>query len=332
MILVTGGAGYIGSHIAVALHEVGHEFVLLDNFSNSSPSVSLPLQKIMGNAPRLIEGDIRDRDMLERVIQQHAVTWVIHCAGLKAVGESVTEPLRYFENNVVGTVRLLEAMTSCGVKKMVFSSSATVYGDPIELPIPESHPVSPTNPYGATKAQIEVILASICHAQPDWSVANLRYFNPVGAHHSGLIGENPRGFPNNLMPYVARVAAGQLKELNVFGNDYDTPDGTGVRDYIHVMDLAEGHVAAIDAATRGFHKFNLGTGQGYSVLQMVAAFEKASGQEIPKRFVARRDGDIASCFADPSKAEQVLKWLAKRGLDEMCESTWHYQSLANGIR
>ena len=332
MILVTGGAGYIGSHVAGALHEAGREFVLFDNFSNSSPSVSLPLQQIMGNAPRLIEGDIRDRDMLERVIQQHAVTWVIHCAGLKAVGESVSEPLRYFENNVLGTIRLLEAMTSCGVNKMVFSSSATVYGDPIELPIPESHRVLPTNPYGATKAQIEVMLESICHAQPEWSVANLRYFNPVGAHHSGLIGENPRGVPNNLMPYVARVATGQLQELQVFGNDYDTPDGTGVRDYIHVMDLAEGHLAALEGVSTGFHTFNLGTGQGYSVLDMVSAFESASGRQIPRRFVARRGGDIASCYADPMKAKRVLSWVAKRGLAEMCESTWRYQSRASRIR
>ena len=332
MILVTGGAGYIGSHVAVALHEAGHEFVLFDNFSNSSPSVSLPLQQIMGNAPTLLEGDIRDRDMLERVIQQHAVTWVIHCAGLKAVGESVSEPLRYFENNVLGTIRLLEAMTSCGVNKMVFSSSATVYGDPIELPIPESHRVLPTNPYGATKAQIEVMLDSICHAQPEWSVANLRYFNPVGAHHSGLIGENPRGVPNNLMPYVARVATGQLQDLQVFGNDYDTPDGTGVRDYIHVMDLAEGHLAAMEGVSNGFHTFNLGTGQGYSVLDMVSAFESASGRQIPRRFVARRGGDIASCYADPTKALRTLNWVAKRGLAEMCESTWRYQSRASGIR
>jgi UDP-glucose 4-epimerase len=332
LILLTGGTGYIGSHIAIALHASGRKFVLFDNFFNSSPRITEPLTKILGLEPQIVEGDIRDRSLLEQVLQQYSIDWVIHCAGLKAVGESVTEPLRYFENNVVGTIRLLEAMTSCGVKKMVFSSSATVYGDPIELPIPESHRVLPTNPYGATKAQIEVILESICRAQPDWSVANLRYFNPVGAHHSGLIGENPRGVPNNLMPYVARVATGQLKELNVFGNDYDTPDGTGVRDYIHIMDLAEGHVAAMEAATRGFHTFNLGTGQGYSVLQMVAAFEKASGQEIPRRFVARRDGDIASCFADPSKAKQALEWVAKRGLAEMCESTWRYQSLANGIR
>jgi len=332
VILVTGGAGYIGSHIAVALHEAGHEFVLLDNFSNSSPALSGPLERIMGSAPTLVEGDIRDRNALEGIIKHHRVNWVIHCAGLKAVGESVSEPLRYFENNVVGTIRLLEAMTACGVKKLVFSSSATVYGDPVQLPIPESHPVAPTNPYGATKAQIEIILESICRSQPDWSVANLRYFNPVGAHSSGLIGEDPKGTPNNLMPYVARVATGELQELQVFGSDYDTPDGTGVRDYIHVMDLAEGHIAAMTRVSNGFHTFNLGTGQGYSVLDMLSAFERASGCSIPRRLVARRAGDVATCFADSSKAKRMLNWVAKRGLDEMCESTWHHQSLAKAIR
>ncbi len=329
-ILLTGGAGYIGSHVAAALIAEKHEVVCFDNLSNSDASVMDRLEAITGIAVPLVEGDIRDGDALRRVMREHRIEAVIHFAGLKAVGESVAEPIRYYDNNVRGTLSLLEAMRDCGAKTLVFSSSATVYGQPQYLPLDENHPTSATNPYGRTKLMIEEMLADVAVAAPEWRIAILRYFNPVGAHDSGLIGENPNGTPNNLMPFISRVAAGRLAELSIFGDDYDTPDGTGVRDYIHVVDLAGGHVAALDAiakADQPLSTWNLGTGTGYSVLDMVEAFERVNGVPIPYRIAPRRDGDVASCFASPERAARELGWTAERDLDAMCSSSWNFERL-----
>jgi len=328
-ILLTGGTGYIGSHAAVAFVEAGHEVVLFDNLCNSHRQVLDRIAQIIGRGIPFVEGDIRDTPLLESTLKAHQIDAVVHFAGLKAVGESVAKPLAYYANNLQGTISLLQAMETSGVSTMVFSSSATVYGDPTYLPIDEQHPTSATNPYGRTKLQIEEMLADLSASSPSWKIARLRYFNPVGAHPSGLIGEDPNGIPNNLMPFVTRVAAGLLPQLSVFGNDYPTQDGTGVRDYIHVLDLVDGHVSALSFLTTqlqgGCHTFNLGTGQGYSVLEMVRAFEHASGQQVPYQIVARRPGDIASCYAKVDHAAKALGWKARRGLADMCQSNWHFQ-------
>ena len=327
-ILLTGGAGYIGTHTAVALLAASRHVVVFDNFSNSNPSALAHVEKITGQKITLVTGDVRDRALVEDTLRRHSIDSVIHFAGLKAVGESVREPLAYFSNNCQGTICLLQAMTACGVRSLVFSSSATVYGDPQYLPLDEAHPTSATNPYGRSKLHIEEMLADLCHSDSAWSVACLRYFNPVGAHESGLIGEDPQGVPNNLMPYMARVAMGELPVLSVFGSDYLTPDGTGIRDYIHVMDLAEAHLAAVGYLTShsGWQAINLGTGQGYSVLEMIKAFEAASEQTIPFRLEPRRLGDIAACYALPNKAAMLLKWRTRRSLNDMCASTWHFHT------
>ncbi|MET0507730.1 MAG: UDP-glucose 4-epimerase GalE, partial [Burkholderiaceae bacterium] len=303
-ILVTGGAGYIGSHAVVELARGGHHPVILDNFSNSSRAVLPRIEELAGRAIEVVDGDIGDAALVGRLLERRSFDATIHFAGLKAVGESVAMPLAYYRNNVVGTTTLLESLAAAGVKRFVFSSSATVYGDPQSVPIPEDAPTAPTNPYGRTKWMIEQMLADLAVSDPAWSIGLLRYFNPVGAHESGRIGEEPRGTPNNLMPYVAQVAIGRRPQLSVFGSDYPTPDGTGVRDYIHVVDLALGHLAALDhvAKVNGIWTVNLGTGQGYSVLEMVRAFEKASGRHVPYQLVARRPGDIAACYADPKQA------------------------------
>jgi len=334
-VLVTGGTGYIGSHTVLLLLEAGRRVLVLDNLSNSSREALERVAAITGKRAEFVEGDIRDTALLDRLFQEHEIGSVIHFAGLKAVGESVAQPLRYYDCNVTGSLRLLEAMDRAGVRNLVFSSSATVYGDPASVPIREDFPLSATNPYGATKLHIEDMLRDLHRADPRWSVALLRYFNPVGAHESGRIGEDPNGEPNNLMPYVAQVAVGKREQLRVFGDDYDTPDGTGVRDYIHVMDLAEGHLAALDALARdgGLITTNLGTGRGYSVLEMVRAFAAASGREVRYQIVERRPGDVASCYADPAHAKQVLGWEAKRGIDTMCADHWRWQSdNPNGYR
>ncbi len=327
-VLVTGGAGYIGSHACVALIEAGYEVVVFDNLCNSSRVALERLDAICGKTVTFEHGDIRDRAALDDVFARHHVDAVLHFAGLKAVGESVEMPLEYYDNNVTGSLVLLAAMEAAGVKRLVFSSSATVYGDPVTVPIREDFALGPTSPYGRSKLMVEEILADWQHARPDWSVARLRYFNPVGAHHSGLIGEDPQGHPNNLLPFVAQVAVGRRDRLQVFGSDYPTVDGTGVRDYIHVMDLVEGHVAALDyiASQCGLHTINLGTGNGISVLEMVRAFEAASGREIPYDIVGRRAGDIAKCWADPGLAAELLKWRASRSLQQMCEDSWRWQS------
>lgn len=334
-VLVTGGAGYIGSHTVLLLLEAGRRVLVLDNLSNSSREALERVAAITGKRAEFVEGDIRDTALLDRLFQEHRIGSVIHFAGLKAVGESVAQPLRYYDCNVSGSLRLLEAMDRAGVRHLVFSSSATVYGDPASVPIREDFPLSATNPYGATKLHIEDMLRDLHRADPRWSVALLRYFNPVGAHESGRIGEDPNGEPNNLMPYVAQVAVGKREQLRVFGDDYDTPDGTGVRDYIHVMDLAEGHLAALDALARdgGLITTNLGTGRGYSVLDMVRAFAAASGREVRYQIAERRPGDVASCYADPAHAKKVLGWEAKRGIDAMCADHWRWQSEnPNGYR
>ncbi|PTR15102.1 UDP-galactose 4-epimerase [Nitrosospira sp. Nsp2] len=335
-ILVTGGAGYIGSHTCVELLNAGFEVVVFDNLCNSRPEALARVQRITGKQLRLIKGDCRDRVALSTALRDSRATSVIHFAGLKAVGESVTQPLTYYDNNVVGTLRLLEAMGDQGVQKLVFSSSATVYGDPQRLPLTEDHPLSATNPYGRSKLMVEEILRDLYRSDSSWRLAILRYFNPVGAHASGLIGEDPLGTPDNLMPFVAQVAVGRRDALNVWGNDYPTPDGTGVRDYIHVVDLALGHLKALqalDATTdstgqqsTGCFTVNLGTGTGYSVLDMVHAFEKASGRRVPYRIAPRRSGDIASCYADPKLAHDLLGWRAERGLEQMCADAWRWQS------
>ena len=327
-VLVTGGAGYIGSHTVVELLAAGFDVAIVDNLCNSKASVLDRIETIAGRRPAFIEADIRDRATVGAALAGCAA--VIHFAGRKAVGESVAKPVEYYDNNVAGSIVLFEAMRDAGVKTLVFSSSATVYGDPHAVPIREDFPLSATNPYGRSKLMIEDILRDIAESDDAWRIALLRYFNPVGAHASGIIGEDPNGIPNNLMPFVAQVAAGKLPELSVFGNDYPTPDGTGVRDYIHVVDLALGHLAALRALERGTGPLtvNLGTGRGYSVLEMVRAFERASGQSIPYRIVARRAGDIAQCYADPSLAEQAMGWRAERGVDAMCEDTWRWQCWA----
>ena len=327
-ILLTGGTGYIGSHAAVVLTNAGHKVVLYDNLVNSNASVVSKLEKITGVKLPFVEGDIRDTDLLASTLKSYGVEAVIHFAGLKAVGESVKNPLEYYDNNVGGTISLLTAMTEVGIKRLVFSSSATVYGDPQYLPIDEAHPRSATSPYGRTKLQIENMLEDLTASDASWRITCLRYFNPVGAHESGLIGEDPNGVPNNLMPFLARVAAGRLPCLNIFGGDYDTADGTGVRDYIHVMDLAEGHLAAVNAVSAegaAFDAFNLGTGRGQSVLEMLKAFEQASGLSIQSQIVPRRAGDVASAYAKVEKAAQMLGWKAQRNLGEMCASAWRYQ-------
>lgn len=328
MILVTGGAGYIGSHTVVELLNAGQDLLVLDNFSNSSPNVLVRIKQITGKSPIVIEGDIRDAALLDKLFSSYPISSVVHFAGLKAVGESVEQPMRYYDNNVVGSLRLFESMAKAGVHRLVFSSSATVYGDPHTVPIDESFPLQATNPYGRSKLMIEEMLRDIGQADKSWRVALLRYFNPVGAHSSGLIGEDPQGVPNNLMPYVAQVAVGRRSELSVFGGDYATPDGTGVRDYIHVVDLAKGHLAALDAldCQAGVLPINLGTGKGYSVLDVVAAFERASGKKVPYRVVERRQGDVAACYADPTRASELLRWSAEQDLDSMCIDSWRWQS------
>jgi UDP-glucose 4-epimerase len=331
-ILLTGGAGYIGSHTAVALMQSGHQVVLYDNFCNSKPDVVSRLEKITGQPITLIQGDVRDTELLSQTIKTHQITAVIHFAGLKAVGESVSNPIEYYANNVQGAVSLLEAMKTNNVKTLVFSSSATVYGDPQYLPIDEAHPTGATNPYGRSKLQVEEILADVAKSDASWHIACLRYFNPVGAHESGLIGEAPNGIPNNLMPYVSQVAAGKLLCLNIHGNDYPTVDGTGVRDFIHVMDLAEGHEQALHYLGKqsGWHAINLGTGQGTSVLQIVQAFEAASGKNVPYQIASRRPGDIAACYAKADKAKTLMGWTAKRTLAEMCRSNWRWENKNQG--
>lgn len=329
MILVTGGTGYIGSHTVVELLAAGKDVLILDNYANSSPKVLERIAKISGRRPAFREGDIRDVDGLRALFAAHRIEAVIHFAGLKAVGESVEQPLTYYDNNVNGTLCLLQAMRQAGVRRLVFSSSATVYGDPHHVPIREDFPLQATNPYGRSKLMVEEMLRDLQRAEADWQIAILRYFNPVGAHPSGLIGENPNGIPNNLMPFVAQVAVGKRAQLSVFGNDYPTPDGTGVRDYIHVVDLAQGHLAALAALARSGQSLtvNLGTGQGYSVLDMVRAFEAASGRPVPYQIVARRAGDIATCYADPQLAGELLGWQARRGIGEMCADAWRWQSM-----
>ena len=326
-ILVTGGTGFIGSHTCVSLMAAGHDVTVIDNLSNSQREVLDRIEQIAGTRPAFAEGDVRDRDLLRKVFAQRPVDGVIHFAGFKAVGESVVQPLRYYDCNIGSTLALCEVMAESGVKTLIFSSSATVYGDPASVPIREDFPRSATNPYGASKLMIEDMLTDLVKSDPEWRIALLRYFNPVGAHESGLIGEAPSGIPNNLMPYVAQVATGQRERLSVFGSDYPTPDGTGVRDYIHVVDLAEGHVAALNYLENsgGLRAVNLGTGSGYSVLDMVRAFEKASGRPVPYALVPRRPGDIAACYADPALATKLLGWQAKRGIDEMCRDAWRWQ-------
>ena len=327
-ILVTGGAGYIGSHTVIQLLDAGYEVVVFDNLSNASKTSISRIEEITGKSVPFIEGDIRNRDALQSVFETHTISAVIHFAGLKAVGESVAQPLRYYENNVHGTTVLCDVMRSYGCKSIVFSSSATVYGDPATTPIQENFPLQATNPYGRSKLFVEEMLRDLYISDPEWKIALLRYFNPVGAHESGMIGEDPNGIPNNLMPFISQVAVGKREYLSVFGDDYDTHDGTGVRDYIHVVDLAEGHLKALDklGSIDGVLTVNLGTGQGYSVLDVVKAFENASGQKIPYRIAPRRSGDIAKCYADPSYAKETLGWEAQKGIQEMCKDTWRWQS------
>ena len=327
-ILLTGGMGYIGSHTAVALQAAGHNPVLYDNLCNSKADVLERIGRISGSQPAFVQGDIRDTALLTQTLREHCIDAVIHFAGLKAVGESVAQPIDYYANNVQGTISLLQAMQTVGVKTIVFSSSATVYGEPQYLPYDEEHPTSATNPYGRSKLHIEEILADLSRAEPDWRIACLRYFNPVGAHPSGLLGEDPSGIPNNLMPYIVQVAAGERPFLQVFGDDYDTPDGTGVRDYVHVMDLVEGHIAALGFLQKqtGWHAVNLGTGQGYSVLQMVHAFEQATGQAVPYQLAPRRAGDIDSSYAKTDKSRELLHWQAETQLSDMCADSWRWKS------
>lgn len=327
-ILVTGGAGYIGSHTCVELLNAGHEVIVVDSLCNSKISVLDRVKQIAGRPVLFYNLDVRDKAALSAVFDAHRIESVIHFAGLKSVGESVSMPLQYYDTNVCGTLVLAAVMAEHGVFNLVFSSSATVYGDPASVPIRENFPLSATNPYGRSKLIVEEMLRDLPLAQPDWHITILRYFNPVGAHSSGLIGEDPNGVPNNLMPYVAQVAAGKLAELSVFGGDYPTPDGTGVRDYIHVVDLAIGHVHALTALVNnsGVATYNLGTGRGYSVLEMVAAFERASGKKVPYRIAPRRSGDIAACYADPGLAGRELGWRAQRDINVMCEDSWRWQT------
>lgn len=327
-ILVTGGAGYIGTHTCVELQQKGYEVVVIDNFSNSSPKALQRVQQITGKHVEFYEGDVRDAKLLDKIFTDHKIDWVIHFAGLKAVSESCAKPLLYYDNNLYGTIVLLETMQKHGCKKMVFSSSATVYGDPEKLPLDETcRTGGTTNPYGSSKYFQEIMLTDLYKADKEWTIVLLRYFNPVGAHPSGLIGEDPQGIPNNLTPYIAKVAIGELEKVHVYGNDYPTPDGTGVRDYIHVVDLAKGHVAAIEGAkTPEVYVYNLGTGVGYSVLQVIHAFDKACGKQLPYVIEGRRPGDVASNYADASKAAKELGWKAQYGIDEMCSSLWNWQS------
>ena len=327
-ILVTGGAGYIGTHTLVELLAAGKEVVVIDNLSNSSVEALARVEEISGKSVLFYQGDILNKAFLQKVFSDHSFEAVIHFAGLKAVGESVAQPLRYYENNVTGTLILCQVMKEYGVRNLVFSSSATVYGDPASLPITEAFPTGATNPYGQSKLMVEHILADLAAADASWNIARLRYFNPVGAHKSGRIGEDPNDIPNNLMPFIAQVAVGKRDKLSVFGNDYPTVDGTGVRDYIHVVDLAIGHLKALDklATNPGLVTYNLGTGQGYSVLEMVKAFEKACNKAIPFEFAPRRPGDIAACYADPSHAAKELGWKAERSLQDMADSSWNWQS------
>ncbi len=332
-ILVTGGAGYIGSHTAVELLNAGKDIVIIDDFSNSKPKALEAIKKITGKDFKFYEMDYKDKEKLAKVFSENKIEAVMNFAGFKAVGESVQKPLEYYTNNVTGCLNLLEVMKQYNVKKFIFSSSATVYGDPEVIPITEECKTgNTTNPYGTSKLFIEQILKDLYNSDNTWDICILRYFNPVGSHESGLIGEEPQGIPNNLMPYVARVASGELKELSVFGNDYNTPDGTGVRDYIHVVDLAKGHLCAlnkIDKEGKGLYIYNLGTGNGYSVLDMVKSFEEATGRKVAYKIAPRRAGDIATCYADPSKAKNELGWTAKKGIKEMCEDTWHFIEESN---
>lgn len=327
-LLITGGAGYIGSHSVVELLNAGHNIIVLDNLSNSSVESLSRVENITGKSVTFIEGDIRDRALLDSVFDTQGIDAVVHFAGLKAVGESVKLPLRYYDNNVAGTLNLTQAMADAGVRRIVFSSSATVYGEPEIMPIAETCPTgNPTNPYGSSKLMVERILEDLAKSDPRWSVAILRYFNPVGAHESGNIGEDPNGIPNNLLPYITQVAVGKLEKLAIFGSDYPTADGTGVRDYIHVVDLALGHLAALDYIQdkTGTHIWNLGTGKGYSVLDIVKAFEEATGVSIPYSLAPRRDGDIAECWANADKAARELGWTARRGLSQMMSDSWRWQ-------
>lgn len=328
-ILITGGAGYIGAHAVVELVQAGHQVTVLDNLHNSDVLALQRVEQITGQTVPFVEGDVRDRALLDRLFRDHAFDAVMHFAGLKAVGESCERPLVYYENNVGGSITLCQAMAAAGVFRLVFSSSATVYGDPTEVPITEACPVGEmANPYGRSKRMVEQVLTDLTTADERWSIAVLRYFNPVGAHASGLIGEDPNDIPNNLLPYIAQVAVGRLETLSVFGSDYPTPDGTGVRDYIHVVDLVNGHLKALDVLDEGsgLNIWNLGSGRGYSVLEIVKAFEAASGRHVPYAIAPRRDGDVAECWADPTKAAQELGWHAQRGLDEMMTDTWRWQS------
>jgi len=325
-ILVTGGTGYIGSHTCVELLNAGYEIIVCDNFSNSKPEVINQIKQITGRDFLFYEADILDRCALEQLFADNPIDAVVHFAGLKAVGESVAKPLLYYHNNVAGSLVLFQTMAQFGVKRLVFSSSATVYGDPASVPITEDFPLASTNPYGQTKLVIENILRDLYVSDQSWSIALLRYFNPIGAHKSGLIGEDPNGIPNNLMPYITRVAAGQLEVLNIFGNDYPTLDGTGVRDYIHVIDLSLGHIKALQKImpSNGVFTYNLGTGQGYSVLQVISAFEQATGQKLNWRMAPRRSGDISECYANPGKAQRELGWKATRDLNQMCTDSWEF--------
>lgn len=327
-ILLPGGAGYIGSHTAIELLEEGKEIIIIDNFSNSNPQVLESIKKITGKEFKFYEMDYMDKEKLEKVFEENKIDAVINFAGFKAVGESVQKPIEYYTNNVSGALILLDTMKKYGCKKFIFSSSATVYGEPERIPLTEDCKTGgTTNPYGTSKLFIEQILKDIYASDNEWDICILRYFNPVGAHESGLIGEEPQGIPNNLMPYIVRVASGELKELSVFGNDYDTPDGTGVRDYIHVVDLAKGHLKAlnkIDKEGKGLYIYNLGTGTGYSVLDMVKAFEKATGKKVAYKIAPRRPGDIATCYAEPQKAREELGWEATKNLDDMCQDSWNY--------
>lgn len=326
-ILITGGAGYIGSHTVVELLNAGRDVVIVDNFSNSQPSVLDNIKKITGKDFKFYEVDLLDREGLEKVFCENSIDSCIHFAGYKAVGESVAQPLKYYHNNITGTLILCELMQKYGAKVLVFSSSATVYGNPASVPISEDFPLSTTNPYGETKLMIERILSDICKSDSEWSVSVLRYFNPIGAHKSGLIGENPKGIPNNLLPYIMQVASKKLPYLNVYGNDYPTKDGTGVRDYIHVVDLALAHLKAIERAEKvdGIEHYNVGTGKGYSVLEIVKAYEKASGIEVPYKIVGRRSGDIAECYANPKKAHDILGWTAQYGIEDMCSDSYRWE-------
>lgn len=334
-VFVTGGAGYIGSHTCVALAKAGHDVVIYDNLCNANVRVLDRLFRITGEKPAFVEGDVRDGALVEKTLRETKSEAIIHFAGLKAVGESVEKPLDYYDNNVIGTIRIAEAMRAAGVRRIVFSSSATVYGVPQSLPLVETHPLSAINPYGQTKLMSEYILQDFARANPGFCVGLLRYFNPIGAHESGLIGEDPKGIPNNLVPYMTQVAVGRRPFLQIWGNDYDTPDGTGVRDYVHVVDLAMGHVRALEALAREEQSFvvNLGTGRGASVLEVLRAMEKASGRDIPHRFAPRRAGDAAACYAAVEKAERLLHWKAERDLEQMCRDSWAWQSQnPNGYR